>query len=203
MTLGALALFAITLFVAAGSPGPSVAALVARVLSRGHRDVLPFLAAMWLGEALWLTLAVFGLAAVATAFHGVFVAIKWAGVAYLLWLAWKMWFAKTETAGADLPQASSGWKMFLTGISITIGNPKIMMFYVALLPTILDLASVTLVGWLELTVTLLMVLAVVDLAWVFLAARARRLLKSPRAMKIANRLSAGMIGGAAVAIATR
>ena len=45
MTLGALALFAITLFVAAGSPGPSVAALVARVLARGHRDVLPFLAA--------------------------------------------------------------------------------------------------------------------------------------------------------------
>ncbi|MAM13160.1 MAG: lysine transporter LysE, partial [Rhizobiaceae bacterium] len=52
MTIGALALFAITLFVAAGSPGPSVAALVARVLSRGHRDVLPFMAAMWLGEAL-------------------------------------------------------------------------------------------------------------------------------------------------------
>lgn len=203
MTLGALALFAITLFVAAGSPGPSVAALVARVLSRGHRDVLPFLAAMWLGEALWLTLAVFGLVAVATTFHGVFVAIKWAGVAYLVWLDWKMWFAETETAGEELPQATSGWKMFLTGISITIGNPKIMMFYVALLPTILDLASVTLVGWLELTVTLLMVLAVVDLAWVFTAAKARRLLKSPRAMKIANRLSAGMIGGAAVAIATR
>ncbi|WP_180900150.1 LysE family translocator [Martelella soudanensis] len=203
MTLGALALFAITLFVAAGSPGPSVAALVARVLSRGHRDVLPFLAAMWLGEALWLTLAVFGLAAVATAFHGVFVAIKWAGIGYLVWLAWKMWFAETETAGAELPQATSGWKMFLTGISITIGNPKIMMFYVALLPTILDLGSVTVVGWAELTVTLLMVLAVVDLSWVFMASKARGLLKSPRAMKIANRLSAGMIGGAAVAIATR
>lgn len=203
MTLGALALFAITLFVAAGSPGPSVAALVARVLSRGHRDVLPFLAAMWLGEALWLTLAVFGLVAVAASFHGVFVAIKWAGVAYLLWLAWKMWFARTDAPGEDLPQATSGWKMFLTGLSITIGNPKIMMFYVALLPTILDLASVTLVGWAELTITLLLVLAVVDLSWVFMAAKARRLLKSPRAMKIANRLSAGMIGTAAVAIATR
>ena len=138
-----------------------------------------------------------------SSFHDVFIAIKWAGVAYLFWLAWKMWFARTETACEELPQASSSWKMFLTGISITIGNPKIMMFYVALLPTILDLASVTLVGWLELTVTLLLVLAIVDLAWVFLAARARRLLKSPRAMKIANRLSAGMIGGAAVAIATR
>ncbi len=203
MTIGALALFAITLFVAAGSPGPSVAALVARVLSRGHRDVLPFMAAMWLGEALWLTLAVFGLVAVASSFHDVFIAIKWAGVAYLVWLAWKMWTADPAADGEGLPSAGSGWKMFLTGMSVTLGNPKIMMFYVALLPTIIDLGSVTLLGWVELTATLLVVLAIVDLSWVFMAAKARRFLKSPRAMKIANRISAGMIGGAAAAIATR
>lgn len=203
MTIGALALFALTLFVAAGSPGPSVAALVARVLSRGHRDVLPFMAAMWLGEALWLTLAVFGLVAVASAFHEVFIAIKWAGVAYLAWLAWKMWTADPAADGEELPSAASGWKMFLTGMSVTLGNPKIMMFYVALLPTIIDLGSVTLLGWVELTATLLIVLAIVDLSWVFMAAKARRFLKSPRAMKIANRISAGMIGGAAAAIATR
>ncbi|MET3600318.1 LysE family translocator [Martelella mangrovi] len=203
MTLGALALFAVTLFVAAGSPGPSVAALVARVLARGHRDVLPFLAAMWLGEALWLTLAVFGLVAVASAFHDVFIAIKWAGVAYLVWLAWKMWFSEPAADGEALPDAGSGWKMFLTGMSVTLGNPKIMMFYVALLPTIIDLGSVTLLGWIELTATLLTVLAIVDLSWVFMAAKTRRLLKSPRAMKIANRISAGMIGSAAAAIATR
>ena len=55
MTLSALLVFAVTLLVAAGSPGPSIAALVARVLTSGVRDVLPFLAAMWLGEVLWLT----------------------------------------------------------------------------------------------------------------------------------------------------
>ena len=52
MTLSALAVFAVTLLVTAGTPGPSVAALVARVLTNGVRDVLPFLAAMWVGEAL-------------------------------------------------------------------------------------------------------------------------------------------------------
>lgn len=46
MTLTSLFVFACALFVAAGSPGPSVAALVARVISKGARDVLPFLAAM-------------------------------------------------------------------------------------------------------------------------------------------------------------
>lgn len=69
------------------------------MLSRGARDVLPFLAAMWIGEGIWLTCAVLGLAAIAETFHAAFVAIKWLGVAYLLYLAWKMWFAPTETAG--------------------------------------------------------------------------------------------------------
>ncbi len=88
-----LLVFAGALLVAAGSPGPSIAALVSRVLTRGFRDVLPFLAAMWLGEVLWLTLAVAGLAAIAETFHLLFVGIKWAGIAYLLYLAWKMWTA--------------------------------------------------------------------------------------------------------------
>ena len=93
MSLSSLLIFAAALFVAAGSPGPSIAALVARVIAKGWRDVLPFLAAMWIGEAIWLSLAVFGLAFVAQTFHFAFVMLKWAGVAYLVFLAWKMWTA--------------------------------------------------------------------------------------------------------------
>src|SRR5688500_11077295 len=85
MDVSVLLVFAGTLVVSAGSPGPSIAALVSRVLTRGFRDVLPFLAAMWLGEVLWLTLAVAGLTAIAESFHLLFVAIKWAGIAYLLY----------------------------------------------------------------------------------------------------------------------
>ena len=83
MSLSSLLIFAAALFVAAGSPGPRIAALVARVIAKGWRDVLPFLAAMWIGEAIWLSLAVFGLAFVAQTFHFAFVMLKWAGVAYL------------------------------------------------------------------------------------------------------------------------
>ena len=63
MSASSLLIFALALFIAAGSPGPSVAALVARVISHGLRDVLPFLLAMWIGEAICLGLPVFGLAA--------------------------------------------------------------------------------------------------------------------------------------------
>ena len=191
------------LLVAAGSPGPSIAALVARVISKGFRDVLPFLAAMWIGEAIWLSLAVFGLAFVAQSFHMVFVAVKWAGVCYLAWLAWKMWTAPVKLGDSELPGQDSPARLFLAGMAVTLGNPKIMMFYLALLPTIIDLASVTVIGWAELTLTMAIVLVAIDLAWVFAAAQARKLLKSARAMRVANRISAGTMAGAAAAIASR
>jgi threonine/homoserine/homoserine lactone efflux protein len=203
MSLSSLLIFAAALFVAAGSPGPSIAAQVARVISKGWRDVLPFLAAMWVGEAIWLSLAVFGLAFVAQTFHLAFVVVKWAGVAYLAWLAWKMWTAPVAVREGELPKNDSPAKLFAAGMAVTLGNPKIMMFYLALLPTIIDLAAVTVVGWVELTVTMALVLVAIDLAWTFAAAQARLMLKSRRAMKIANRISATTMAGAAAAIATR
>ncbi|MFC5586796.1 LysE family translocator [Nitratireductor kimnyeongensis] len=203
MDISALVIFAGALLVAAGSPGPSIAALVARVITRGWRDVLPFLAAMWIGEAIWLSSAIFGLAFVAETFHMAFVVIKYAGVAYLLYLAWKMWTAPVETGGEALPSAGSRLRLFFTGMAVTLGNPKIMMFYLALLPTIIDVASVTLIGWAELTLTMVLVLVAVDAVWVLAATQARMLLKSPRAMRNANRTSASMMAGAAAAIATR
>ena len=203
MDLASLLIFAGALLVAAGSPGPSIAALVARVIAKGFRDVFPFLAAMWIGEGIWLSMAVFGLAFVAQTFHFAFLVLKWAGVAYLCWLAWKMWTAPVTIRDGELPAAESPWRLFAAGMAVTMGNPKIMMFYMALLPTIIDLGSVTLLGWAELVVTMALVLIAIDLAWVAAAVQARRMLKSVRAMRIANRVSAGTMAGAAAAIATR
>ncbi len=158
---------------------------------------------MWIGEAAWLAFAVGGLAALAQAFHLVFTVIRYAGAAYLLLLAWKMWRAPAVEAGAPLPPAAPGWRMFLAGLSVTLGNPKIMVFYMAFLPTIIDLRSVSVRDWVELTATMFAVLIAVDLAWALLAAQARRLLRSARAQRLANRVSGTVMGGAAVAIALR
>jgi threonine/homoserine/homoserine lactone efflux protein len=203
MSLSALLVFALALIIAAGTPGPSVAALVARVLTNGFRDVLPFLAAMWLGEALWLTCAVAGLAVIARSFGVVFIVLKFAGVAYLLFLAWKMWRAPADVQGNDLPSGQSPWRMFVAGMLVTLGNPKIMVFYLALLPTIMDLSRIGTIAWFELTLTMLIVLMAVDFGWALLATRARKLLTTRRAVKITNRASATLMAGVAAAIATR
>jgi threonine/homoserine/homoserine lactone efflux protein len=93
--------------------------------------------------------------------------------------------------------------MFVAGLMVTLGNPKIMVFYLALLPTIVDLSRVGTLAWLELTLTMLAVLMSVDFIWALAAVKARALLTSRRAVKIANRTSAAMMAGAAAAIATR
>jgi len=201
VTLSALSVFAVALIVAAGSPGPSIAAMVARVLTSGLKDVLPFLAAMWIGEAVWLTLAVAGMAAIADRLGQLFVLLRYAGAAYLVYLAIRMWFAPDEIEDRQLSGPQRPWKMFGAGLAVTLGNPKIMVFYLALLPTIVDIVHVGMAGWVELSATMLLVLIAVDLAWALLAARARRLLASRRAVRIANRTGAVVMAGAAATIA--
>ncbi len=203
MTWSALLVFALALGVAAGSPGPSIAALVARVLTSGVRDVLPFLAAMWIGEIIWLTLTVTGLAVVAQTFHGLFLTLKFAGVCYLLYLAWTMWHAPVDSSAVSLPTCQRPWRMFAAGLAVTLGNPKIMVFYLALVPTLVDLHRIGPAEWAQLTATVLVVLMAVDLGWSLLAARARHFLRSARALRIANRTSASAMAGAAVAIAVK
>lgn len=203
MTPASLLIFGSTLGAVAVLPGPSISTLVARVLARGPAEVLPFIAGMLLGETVWITCTVWGLTALAHSFQLAFLALKWAGAAYLLWLAWKMWHAPTEVADGSLPDRAPPLRMCAAGIAVTLGNPKIMIFYLALVPTLIDLAHLGVGGWAEMMATAISVLAVVYLGWVALAARARRFLKSPRAVRLTNRIGAGVMAGAAGLIATR
>jgi threonine/homoserine/homoserine lactone efflux protein len=200
----ALLVFASALLVAAASPGPGIAAIVARVLGRGMRGAVAFTAGVALGDVVWLTIAVLGLAALAQTFHGVFLAIKYAGVAYLLYLAWKLWTAPVHAQEVDADTTDvTPVRLFLAGLAVTMGNPKVMVFYLALLPNIIDLTHVTLAGWLALSSVTLSVLAVVFGAYVGLAARARRLFTSPRALRFVNRGTGAVMASAAAAIAAK
>jgi threonine/homoserine/homoserine lactone efflux protein len=199
-----LIVFASALFVAAASPGPGIAAIVARVLGRGTDGAVAFVMGVAIGDVVWLSLAVGGLAVLAQTFHGVFVAIRFLGAAYLLYLAWKMWTAPVAATAIGAGTArESRLKLFLTGLAVTLGNPKVIVFYLALLPNLVDLASLGAIGFFELVGVTLAVLAFVFAGYVLLAARARRLFTSPRAMRFVNRSAGTLMAGAAVAVATR
>ncbi len=204
MDLTSLLVFTGALLVAAASPGPGIAAIVARVLGRGMNGAIAFTAGVALGDVVWLTIAILGLAVVAQTFQAVFLAIKYAGAAYLLYLAWKLWTA--PVAAHDVAPDTSDVKrvrLFLAGLAVTLGNPKVMVFYLALLPNIIDLTTVTIWGWLELSLVVLAVLTLVFGSYVVLAARTRRLFTSPRAMRLVNRGTGVVMASAAAAIAAK
>lgn len=204
MSFESLVVFAVALFVAAASPGPGIAAIVARVLGRGTAGALAFTAGVAMGDVVWLTVAVTGLAALANAFHGVFTAAKYAGAAYLLFIAWKLWNAPTvaHELQAQMP-VEPPLKLFLGGLSVTMGNPKVMVFYLALLPSIIDMQALDGLGYAELVAVTVLVLAAVFGGYVLLAARARRLFTSASAIRAVNRTSGLVMAGAAAAIAAR
>lgn len=199
-----LILFSSALFIAAASPGPGIAAIVARVLGRGPRGAIPFSVGIALGDLVWLTFAVLGLAALAQTFHGVFLVVKYAGAAYLLYLAYKLWTAPAAARDvAAEEKAEHPAKLLLGGLALTLGNPKTIVFYLALLPTFLDLTRITVLGYLELALATLTVLAVVFGGYIVLAARARRLFTSPKALRILNKGTGAVMAGAAAAVAVR
>jgi threonine/homoserine/homoserine lactone efflux protein len=152
----------------------------------------------------WLTFAVVGLAALAQAFHGVFLVVKYAGAAYLLYIAYKLWTAPAAAQEVEADRTSENpARVFLGGLAVTLGNPKVMVFYLALLPTLLDLTRITVLGYAELVAATLGVLGVVFAAYIVLAARARRLFTSARAIRILNRTTGAVMAGAAAAVAAR
>ena len=200
MNAGSGLFFAMALAAAVAMPGPSTAAAVARVLTRGPGGAVRLCIGLVLGELFWLSCAILGVAALAERHQGLFVAIRYAGVAYLLWLAWKLWHAPAvATAAGERDDA----RLPFAGLAIALGNPKTMLFYVALLPGIVRLDELDLRDALLLAALAVCVVASVLAAYVLAAERLRRHLHSPVALRRLGRGSALLMTAAAGAIASR
>lgn len=203
MTLATIAAYAFALFMVALIPGPGITALVARALGAGFAVSFAMALGIMLGDVVFLTAVVLGLSVLAQAFGTVFLIIKYAGVAYLAWLAYKIWTAGIISANVEAGQRRGVAHSFLSGLFVTLGNPKAMLFYVALVPTLVDLGALTFTDYVELLGITIAVLTLVTVPYILLAARARALLRHPRALKRLNRLSAGFLAGTAGYIAIR
>ena len=207
MTLYGLAVFALVYALAVASPGPGVAAIVARSLSRGTRGAPAFIAGFLIGDLTWFTVAATGLAALAQTAYTVFVVVKYAGVVYLLYLSYRMWTSAAKPVAAEensaMDASQKPLRLFLGSLALTLGNPKTMVFFLALLPTVVKLETLTMPGFFEIAAVICVMLPAVLGGYAYAAARAGKLLKSPRAIRIVNRGSATAMASAAVVIAAR
>jgi len=204
MSLAGLLIFSTAYALAVASPGPGIASVVAQVLGRGIRAAPAQIAGILTGDFVWFIAAVSGLAALAHNFEGVFVAIKWLGAAYLLYLAFRMWTSPVAVIAAEAADDRiSHGQLFLSGLTLTLSNPKAIAFFLALLPAILDLQTLNLAGFLTVAALIALILPSVLMAYAVFAHAARGFFRSPRALRNLNRVSGAAIAGAAVAIAAR
>ena len=194
--------FAVALALAAAIPGPGVAAVVARVLGSGLRQALPMVLGLIAGDLVYLSAAALGLGVIASAFGTLFMLIRWAGAAYLLYLGIRLFLAHPEAEALPM-RGTRRAGPFLAGLLVTLGNPKVILFYLALLPTIVDLGGLTALGFAEMSFVVAVVLVGVVGGYAALAARARLLFENPAARRILNRIAGTTMMGAAAAIATR
>ncbi len=193
--------YLIAIFIFSITPGPGVFALLSRGLIHGYRSCFSVVAGMICVGLAYLITASVGLATLATHWNGVFTLVRILGVIYLLYLGYKMWVTPINLQATDTKVSPS--KGFFQGLLISSSNPKVILFYVAFLPTFINLETLTasdLVLVASLTATGLF-LGLMSIA-VF-AAKARTWFQSEPAMRRLNRTASGLMVGAAAVIATR
>lgn len=184
------------------APGPAVAAVIAKGATTGARRTAPFIVGLVIGELFFFALALAGLAALAATIGPLFALIKWAGIAYLLYLAFRLWTAPPVSVSTTVPNGE-GLKLLSAGTLLPLGNPMTIGFYVALLPVVLDVTTVSVLGALEMAVIIVSVWGAVLFAYAVAADRASQFIATPNAQKWLNRTAAGAMVGAAGMIATR
>jgi len=204
MSAYGLLIFALVYALAVATPGPGIAAVIARGLGRGTHGAPAFIAGFLVGDLIWFTLAALGLAVLAERAHTLFVGVRVAGAAYLLYLAWRLWQAPAaELDTTQVPRRERPLQTFLGALALTLGNPKTMVFFLAVLPTVVELKHLTAGGFAAIALVIVLLLPGVLGAYTLFAARARVRLTRPQTVRWIQRGTGAVMAGAAVAVATR
>lgn len=187
------------------SPGPGAIAAMSAGLNHGfrHGQVIAF----GLALGVWTQLLVVGvglgalLATSATAFS----AVKWLGVAYLVWLGIAQWRSPSApiSASADAANAAcSRTSLFLRGWTVNALNPKGTVFLLAVMPQFINPAHPLLAQYLAIGATFGVVEFSVMSGYVGLASRVLRLLRTPRQIRWMNRSFGSLFVAAGIFLAT-
>jgi RhtB (resistance to homoserine/threonine) family protein len=183
------------------TPGADMALVARNALLHGRRAAIATALGVNLGIAAWSVAAAVGVAAVVQASAPLFTALKLLGAVYLIYLGVQAWrHGRSETAGDENPRAIGEGRAFRQGVLSNLLNPKIGLFFTAILPQfaphdppLLDLLALgaifNVMGLMWLT------------AYAIVIAHGRRLLMRPRVQTAMDRLTGGLLIGLGIRLA--
>lgn len=205
MTPETLLAMAAALAVLALTPGPGVFAVISRAVGHGFADAAVMILGIVLGDLVYFAAALTGWAAVAQAFGGVFEAIRLAAALVLLLMGLRMVrasFRREDSADAPARVAVKR-RAFTGGFLLTLGNPKAILFYLAFLPTFVDLTRMSAADGMVVGAVIVGVVGGVLLGYAALAARAARCLSRPAFARWMLRGAGTLLIGTGAAVAAR
>ena len=185
------------------TPGPGVLACVSRALASGFNKAVFVVLGIVVGDMFFLIMAIYGLSAIAEVLGGVFMVVKYCGAAYLIWLGYRTWTSKVDAHTPRPGEANSRKSCFLSGLTITLGNPKAIVFYLSVLPVFLDLRNLTHSDVLITVSIVILTLGTVLFSYSYAADLVRNFLRSEGALRTVRRCSGTVMISAGVAIVIR
>ncbi len=178
-------------------PGPNVTLIVANSLASGARAGLLTVAGTSSATALLLAVAALGMTSLIAFLADWFTWLRWAGVAYLLYLGVQQW--RRPPGEAELPLGRR--RLFWQGFLVSATNPKTLLFYVAFLPQFVDPGLAPGPQLVLLSVTFLVIATLIDGAYGLLAGRLRGALAEARRARMRQRISGSFLIAAALGLA--
>lgn len=185
------------------SPGAGAVASMSAGRSCGFRRGYWNVVGLQFALVVQIAIVAAGLGAILAASEYVFAAIKWLGVIYLLYLGWRQWRAPVEAFAVDAASSCLLGRstLVMRGFLVNMGNPKAIVFFLAVLPQFIDPSRPLLMQYVWLIATTVVVDAIVMAGYTGLAACALRALASSRQQRVLNRLFGGLFMLAAALLA--
>ena len=192
MSFSNAATILVTMFVLSIVPGPSVFLVIVKSMTSNLSQGLITIGGIVFANIIFILLVVYGVGALLASMDGLYAIIKFAGSAYLFWLGIKLLRTKVKKAEIEQVAESSWHANFTAGFIVTISAPRAILFYVSLLPNVIDLTKARVPD-----VLLLMLIATVavggaKLPYALLAYRSSLFLQEEKPKRVIN-LLAGVV----------
>jgi len=177
-------------FVLALLPGIGVFTTISRAIASGFNSALYVILGIVLGDILFLLVAIYGLNLIVKSYGEFFVFVKYLGSLYLIYLGYKIYISKAEIESIDLKKSVSKKSSFVSGLLITLSNPKVVVFYLSFLPAFIDLNNFKLVDVVIVVFIVFTTLSFVLLGYAYIASKTKDIFKSSAKLELLNKVSA-------------
>jgi len=176
-------------------PGPTVVLVLTYALTQGRRVAVASAGGVALGDFIAMTASLVGLGALVMASSTLFVALKWVGAAYLVWMGAQMIRSAGSTKAIrieDAPQLSTG-AVFRNATLVTALNPKSIVFFIAFVPQFIR-ADAALIPQFTILIATFVALATLNvLSYALLADRLRATIRKPAVLAWMTRVGDGIL----------